>query len=157
MVDKPKDDNAFEDADFEDLDALEDDDLGDENWDDDLGGTGAADDSGGGDDDGEPRIRGEKTFVQKNFMLIVGAVVVVFGGLVGVAFMGGGSPAPLPDEQAAAPGDSLPDAPATTAYEDRRRHAADARADQPRAGRRRIDADADARRFAGHRARRAEC
>jgi hypothetical protein len=118
MVDKPKDDNAFEDADFEDLDALEDDDLGDENWDDDLGGTGAADESGGGDDDGEPRIRGEKTFVQKNFMLIVGAVVVVFGGLVGVAFMGGGSPAPLPDEQAAAPGDSLPDAPTTTAYED---------------------------------------
>ena len=118
MVDKPKDDNAFEDADFEDLDALEDDDLGDENWDDDLSGTGAADDSGGGDDDSEPRAPREKTFVQKNFMLIVGAGVVVFGGLVGIAFMGGGSPSPLPDEQAAAPGDALPDAPATTAYED---------------------------------------
>ena len=73
MVDKPKDDNAFEDADFEDLDALEDDDLGDENWDDDLSGTGAADDSSGGDDDdSEPRSPHEKTFVQKNFMLIVG-------------------------------------------------------------------------------------
>ena len=119
MVDKPKDDNAFEDADFEDLDALEDDDLGDENWDDDLSGTGAADDSSGGDDDdSEPRAPREKTFVQKNFMLIVGAVVIVFGGLVGIAFMGGGSPSPLPDEQAAAPGDALPDAPATTAYED---------------------------------------
>ncbi|MCE7886464.1 MAG: hypothetical protein DYH13_03050 [Alphaproteobacteria bacterium PRO2] len=117
MVDKPKDDNAFEDADFEDLDALEDDDLGDETWDDDLGGADAADDAGGGDDD-EPRAPGEKTFVQKNFMLIVGAVVVVFGGLIAVAFMGGGSPSPLPDEQAAAPGDALPDAPAATAYED---------------------------------------
>lgn len=117
MAEKPKDDNAFEDADFEDLDALEDDDLGDESWDDDLGESGAADDAGGGDDE-EPRAPGEKTFVQKNFMLIVGAVVVVFGGLVGIAFMGGGSPAPLPDEQAAAPGDALPDAPAITAYED---------------------------------------
>lgn len=119
MVDKPKDDNAFEDADFEDLDSLEDDDLGDDGWDDDLGAVDSADSTGDTDDDSSERpVSGEKTFVQKNFMLIVVAIVVVFGGVIGLSLMGGGSSAPAPDEQAAVPGDALPDAPAQTAYEE---------------------------------------
>ncbi|MGB4107538.1 MAG: hypothetical protein WBK55_07055 [Alphaproteobacteria bacterium] len=115
MVDNNKDDNAFDDADFEDLDPIEDDDLGDDGWDDDLSGTEASEPA---DSDPETGLPKEKTFVQKNFMLIVGAIVVVFGGVIGVSLLGGGSPAPMPDEQAAAPGDALPEAPLQAEYED---------------------------------------
>lgn len=116
MVDNPKDDNAFEDADFEDLDPIEDDDLGDEGWDDDLSGNDVAETA---DSDPETGLPKEKTFVQKNFMLIVGGIVVIFGGVIGVSMFGGGSSSPMPDpeEQAAAPGDALPEAPLQAEYE----------------------------------------
>lgn len=116
MADNPKNDDAFDDADFEDLDPI-DDDLGDDGWEeagaetipDDTAGDAAIEDAGAA-------VK-EKTFVQKNFKLIVGAVVVVFGGVIALSFMGGQSPAPAPG-QVADDGSALPDASAVTELTD---------------------------------------
>ncbi len=100
MAETPKDDDAFEDTDFEDLDPIEDeDDLGDDSWDDDN----AAENDGNAtaDADGAAPAK-KKSFIQKNFMMIVVGAVVVFGGVGVLTMLGGGSaPAPTPEETAA--------------------------------------------------------
>lgn len=112
-------DEDFEDIDFEDIDT--DDDFDDETWDD------FDEDDGGSDvtahaDDNEKAAHADvaaapqkKTFLQKNFTLIVIGVAVLGGGGFIFSKLGGGPTATLPDEQQPAqtaldhsPEDALP-------------------------------------------------
>jgi intracellular multiplication protein IcmG len=126
MANDHKKDGSFEDTDFEDLDPIEDDDLGDittddsfadDAWEDDESREISDDHTPEGDDDiavnDIPAAR-EKTFVQKNFAVIVGAVVVIFGGVIGLSMMGGNSAPPAAESETA---DALPATPAENSAE----------------------------------------
>ncbi|MEM7651391.1 MAG: hypothetical protein AAF204_04840, partial [Pseudomonadota bacterium] len=97
--DTNKIDDDFEDLDFEDLDA--DDDLDDESWDDfDDDVEGDLTDSAPNDaeDGGAPEMNAapkKKSFLQKNFNLIVIAIAVLGGGSF-VLSQFGGAPATAP-------------------------------------------------------------
>jgi hypothetical protein len=111
-------DEDFEDIDFEDIDT--DDDFDDETWDDFDEGDGDSDVAAHADDD-EKASRADvaaapkkKTFLQKNFTLIVIGVAVLGGGGFIFSKLGSGPTAPLPDGQTAqtalghSPDDALP-------------------------------------------------
>ncbi len=119
MANNHKDDGSFDDTDFEDLDPIEDDDLGDEApidesfaddaWDDEEAQAAVDDGAHVTDDDvaleDNAGMPAKKTFVQKNFGLIVAAVVVAFGGIVGLSMIGGTSTPPAAESETA---DALP-------------------------------------------------
>ena len=99
MVDDGSKDDQFDDVDFDDLD----DDLDGEDWDD-FDDDPVADDSGALDDDSDdtgiaPPPK-DKTFLQKNFNLIVVGVALLGGGALILPMLTGGDEA-SPTEQVA--------------------------------------------------------
>ena len=112
-------DEDFEDIDFEDLDT--DDELDDGSWDDFDDGDGDGESGEESRDTGAAVASGkEKTFLQKNFTMIVVAIVLLGGG--GFAFLKFGAPAATPSNQQAAvdssslaQGEAMPEQPADIA------------------------------------------